>query len=498
MTFGGVAARGDIFSKEECARIMAYWNKPGRYRVCPPPEAARYGPWQVRLTPEGSLWLHKYQTAIGKAKTPPTQTARGNSAWEAWIEKKLNYDRWQALLTAEAANEALFALANSTRGDLPNRARRRRQLQPVGEPIPQNPPPPGPIPDSLEKALGNPPVFAAAVTPMRHIVTFDDGDDYAFNDNVVTRPRYAYYRFPQGVAHSGQSLGQISAAELDALFSSAGLSASEQKIARAVSPLEGGFDSINTYDTGFVSVGFLQFITASDGRASLCAVLHREKMENPAAFRKDFRRFGIDLNQDKTLVVVDPTTGAELVGPEAVQKLIEDKRLIAVFQRAGRRSPAFRIAQIKIAKARYWPADDPIKITLKDGTILTCRAGELIRSEAGMATLFDRKVNRGNIGPLAEVAARVMNDRNLKTLDEARLYEREIVAGMKWRVDFLTYDWLSQPPPVPQPPPTALPETVPAPVSAGSETTAPQANQTAPSTAPESVAEPEGQRVAPE
>jgi hypothetical protein len=64
-----------------------------------------------------------------------------------------------------------------------------------------------------------------------------------------------------------------------------------------------------------------------------------------------------------------------------------------------------------------------------------------------MATLFDRKVNRGSIAPFAEVVAKVMAAHGCRTPAEARKYEREIIAGLKYRVDFLTDPALSQPPP---------------------------------------------------
>ena len=48
----------------------------------------------------------------------------------------------------------------------------------------------------------------------------------------------------------------------------------------------------------------------------------------------------------------------------------------------------------------YWPADDPITITV-DGKMLTGKVADVVTSEAGLATLFDRKVNRGRIGASA-------------------------------------------------------------------------------------------------
>ncbi len=147
--------------------------------------------------------------------------------------------------------------------------------------------------------------------PLHYIVTFDDGDSYRYTDHVAMRPRYAYYRFPQGTVAYGPMLRDMSDRELGPLFAAAGLTPPEQRIARAVSRLEGGFETVNTYDTGFVSIGFIQFITAENGTGSLSDVLLRQKNDRPAEFEKDFRRFGIDVDAAaRTLVVVDPSTGA--------------------------------------------------------------------------------------------------------------------------------------------------------------------------------------------
>jgi hypothetical protein len=217
----------------------------------------------------------------------------------------------------------------------------------------------------------------------------------------------------------------------------------------AVSKLEGGFETVNTYDTGFVSVGFIQFTTGVDGKGSLSQVLAYEKKYAIVDFLIEFHRFGIDVNDDGEIVVLDPATGAEISGAAAVMRVIEDKRLTAVFQRNGRHSKAFRVAQIAVAKRIYWPADLDVTVTV-NGKDLTGKVSDVVKSEAGMATLFDRKVNRGNINPFADVVAQVMTAHKLKALPEAAAYERDIIAQMKYRTDFLANGTLSQPAPPPE------------------------------------------------
>ncbi|MFY7952972.1 MAG: hypothetical protein ACOVT5_10720, partial [Armatimonadaceae bacterium] len=228
-------------------------------------------------------------------------------------------------------------------------------------------------------------------------------------------------------------------------FEKGGFTASQRRVFAAVSRSEGGFDTVQTYDTGCVSVGFIQFITHKDGKHSLSAVLQRQKSDFPDAFEADFRRYGVDVLPDSTLVVVDPSTGAELAGADAVSKIVEDKRLVAVFQRAGRHSEAFQITQIRTAFDRYWPGQTRFDVAGKDGIRISGTVADIVRSEAGMATLVDRKVNTGNLGTFADVVARVAREQGCRDLNDLRSYERLIVTGLRHRVNYLDDSKLSQP-----------------------------------------------------
>lgn len=428
------------FADGERARVVTFWNTQGRYRVGMPPDAQKRGVWQIRLTPAGSLWLWKYQNALGLGKTAPTTdftvTAAQNEEWKQWVQRKVDYDRWKAQQVADTANVALLP-----------------QVPPAAPPAPKPvPPDPGPIPPTLLNAVGNPPPFANTVTPLQHIITFEDGEALTYTDNVqVSNPRYAYYRFPQGVVSYGTNLKKLSDSDLNPIFEQAGFSASELKVAKAVSRLEGGFESINTYDTGYVSVGFIQFITFDAGKGSLVQVLQQEKSDRPQDFERDFRQYGIDVTPEGVLAAIDPGTGAELVGAEAVMKIVDDKRLTAVFQRAGKHSRAFRVAQVKVARLVYWPTNDPVKIML-NGQPMIAKASDVVRSEAGLATLFDRKVNRGNIEPISEIVNQVIQKYHLTTIAQLPSYEKEIVQRLKYREDFLADKGLGQPAEVKQTP----------------------------------------------
>ena len=437
-----VLSRADgLFTAEERARLVTFWNSPGRWQVGLPPEAAQHGPWQVRLTPDGSAWLLKYQIAAGSAAAPPTQEATSaapTDVWKSWVQAKIDHDRRQAQQVADAANAAVKPAV----GPDPVKPEIMKKQAAVGSAAP--PAAPIPIPADLLAAAGNPPSFAEAVAPLLTTVTFDDGEALTYPSHIALPKAFAYYRFPQGTVAYGPGLKDLPAADVDALFKVAGLTPSEQRIALAVSKLEGGFESVNTYDTGYVSVGFIQFITLDDGKHSLSEVLQREKAEHPDDFARDFHAFGLDVSVEGVFTVVDPTTGAELAGAEAVRKTVDDKRLTAIFQRAGRHSMAFRAAQIEVAKAHYWPTEDAFTITV-NGRTLTGKVSDVIGSEAGIATLFDRKVNRGSIAPFASVLTQVMTAHNLTQLKDSVAYEKEIVAALKYRTDYLQDKTLSQP-----------------------------------------------------
>lgn len=413
-----VAQDAPIFSSSETSAIQAYWSAPDRYSTQPYKGA---GPaYVVRLTPEGSAWLLAYDHARGLSKiNPGADQAPQNAdqaAFKQWIDAKIAYDRYRAATDCAKNN----------------------QTDPPAE-VPD----PGPEPDGLQSLAGPAPTFAAAVQPTEYVVRFDDGKEFRYVDQVAARPRYAYFRFSNGIETGGQSLKTLGANEFGRLCTAAGLSPMESRVLAAISPLEGGFDSVNTYDTGYVSVGFIQFACLSSGAGSLGSTLLAEKRTQPSDFQNDFRRFGIDVTADGKLACLDPVTGACLTGTDAARKIIDDKRLTAVFQRAGQ-GDAYRIAQLSTARDLFYPANDLIPVSTDLGTV-NCRVGDFVRSEAGLAILADRKINTGNIRKLADVVSDVMTRYALKSVDDLSLHEGEIVAAMVFRKNFLLEASLSQP-----------------------------------------------------
>jgi hypothetical protein len=106
-----------------------------------------------------------------------------------------------------------------------------------------------------------------------------------------------------------------------------------------------------------------------------------------------------------------------------------------------------------------------------------------VPSEAGLATLLDRKINIGNIRVLPDVVRHVMTRHRVKSFAEARAYERELVTLLKYRGDFLRDTTLAQPPALPVPvvptPAPVLPTPVPTPVPLPPASPAPPAQPAA-------------------
>lgn len=416
------------FSHDEAWRIAKFWHTKGRFVVTAPPESTTRGPWQVRLSREGSAWLAAYNSARGAGKNavarPDLPSWDVRKEWAHWLDGRVAYDRFVAGKGVAEANSRY--LGHAVENPMPLAAD------------------PGPEPDSLKRFVGVPPSFAAAVVPNLYRVEFADGTLIKMADNPPMQPNFEAYRFPQGVMSSGTALRNMPPEEINSLFAEAGIDGSERKVMKAVSMLEGGFDSVNTYDSGYVSVGLIQFACLSKGSGSLGKVLLREKMERPEAFEEDFHRYGLDVTDQGNLVALDVETGEVYEGANAAKQIINDKRLVAVFQHAGLCSRAFRIAQLEVAKEQYYPSQDSIAVNL-DGQVVKCRVCDVIKSEAGMATLMDRKVNTGNINPLPFVLARICSKEGCTSVEDLAAHESDVVAAMKFRKDYTEDAELSQP-----------------------------------------------------
>jgi hypothetical protein len=367
---------------------------------------------------------------------PPTVNAgpqnKEQEIWEKWIDGKVALDRWRAQEICDFNNKLLFD----------------RVFPPADDSIPKIlPADPGPAPEGLVLLAGNPPPFAEAVSPTQHRIQFEDGFVLKYVDHVRMRPKYAYYRFRTGVMSGGTPVKNVPSETLDRWVRKAGITEFQARVMKAVSVLEGGFDSVNTYDTGWVSIGFIQFACLSTGGNSLGQLLLSYKRENPAAFQKDLRRFGYEVTDKGIVMIVDPETGSLLTGADAMLRVIQEPRLVAVFQRAGQQSDDFVAAQIRSAMAQFYPDNEIVSFNLGDGSTASAAIKDLIRTEAGIATIMDRYVNTGKLDPLSQVLSQVAATHKLRRVEELRRFEQEVVKAMKYRKDFLAEPTLSKPSP---------------------------------------------------
>jgi hypothetical protein len=408
-----LAAMASGFTATEREAIVAQWNRPEAYRVEPSDR------WEVRLTVEGSEWLLDYDRLRGRGKGGGMRvwSAPEEAAIEAWVEAvAVAQKAYFGQLAAQANNESFSG----------------HWVDPGSPPV-----------ALFEHTIWPPPLYGM-VKPNRYTVTFPDGQTITYTDQVAVRHRYGYFRYGHGVMRPGVPARRLPAEELDALMRAAGISASEGRILLAVSLLEGGFESINTYDTGLVSVGVIQFACLREGGGSLAQLLKRNRQQNPAQHEERFRRYGVDATDDGRLMVVRPTDGTVAVGSEAAQAIIDDKRLTAVFERAGRECRAFRAAQLRTARDLYLPADDPIRVRGPHG-LLVGRVRDVMRSEAGLATLTDRKVHTGSLGPFVQVLAEYAQTTGAKQLSDLAPYEADIIARTIHRRDYRSDATLTQP-----------------------------------------------------
>lgn len=420
------------FSRQEVAAIQKFWAEPNRHIITFLPEAETKGPYQARQTPEGSTWLLKYFKTKGNGGKvipgqDPAATSDRQKFWDAWIESKYTWDEWQATIRS---------------WDLNQRATQRRLPDPI-PPTGSTPPQPQPVPADLNELVGEPPLFVQAETPRIYKTTFPDFTHTA-SDNTKVRRKYAYYRFKEGIMDGGTPV-RPQLTKLTPLFAKAGVDDSKLRIFSAVSSLEGGFDSINTYDTGYVSVGFIQFASLSGGSGSLGQVMLSMKKESTKDFQEHFRRFGLDVTNKGELVALNLESGQITVGPDANAEIINNRRYGSTFVRAGKLSEAFKLAQIRVAMEQYYPAEDTVTVKI-NGTPQTGKIKEFITTEAGLATFMDRKVNTGKYGDLISILESMAFEYEINSIRDFAKLEYQITRAMIWRKDYTAPDYaLSKP-----------------------------------------------------
>lgn len=178
-----------------------------------------------------------------------------------------------------------------------------------------------------------------------------------------------------------------------------GISSDRQKILGAISEREGTFSKVNTWDTGRVSWGFTQWTLGKSGNGSLADFMRHAKKKDPALFRDQFQKHGIDV--DKKGSVLTRPDGAVLRGVEAAEAMRSDPKLAGVFMAAGANADMQQL-QIQYANDGKITGTRAHKVTAtgkdKEGAVAkgTLRVGDVVTSEYGNAVLADLSVNAGS------------------------------------------------------------------------------------------------------
>lgn len=422
---GGALSFASGLTDQDAQAAVRYWSEGDRYRIAPAVQFQGQ-PYQPRMTAAGSAWLHRFEQARGRTKTPARVVAlAGRADLDQWV--KTRYEAEWELMAQEAE------LRNS---GVPSFA---------AKPTLANPP------ADLIAVVGELPKLVDLRTPLDYEIRFHDAT-YRYTDNVAVPHRYAYYRFEEGVRTGGTAVRRLDPAALRATLNAAGISDSDWRVFSSVSSLEGGFDSVNTYDTGFVSVGFIQFAAHAHGRGAISRMLARFAADSPDAYREDFVRFGVGVQtirderdrEVSELMATDLRTGAVLTGEAAVRQIIQDKRLLAVFQRAGERSELYRIAQLRTAYTDYFPLHDTVQVRQGE-EVQAWRVADIIRSEAGRATLMDRKVHTGNFGGIEAMIQQLVATVGADDPSDLWIFERALIDAIRHRRNYLAEASLSQP-----------------------------------------------------
>ncbi len=326
---------------------------------------------------------------------------------------------------------------------------------------------PGPQPAKATTLAGTDAPSDTHEKPTEYEVTSPDGMKFKYEDHV-----YAEYTiFDDGVGDAG-TLGGL--AKMTSVFQGAGIQAPDaqtaQKVLAVVSAHEGKLDSINTYDTGYISAGFIQFAAMHDGTGSLASVLTDMKTAAPATFKTYFSDLGIDVTGG-AISATDPETKAVSQGSAAMALIRKEKRLTAVFQYASRKCDEYNHAQARLAYKRYYLPDKTFTVKVKASdpdhpgqtkTItLTGRYGDVLRSQAGKVACVDRAVQfgenktpDGQSGGAPDTFARACQSVVTKhhlidpTVADMANYEIEIVKALKNRHEVLGDSSLTQPSPV--------------------------------------------------
>lgn len=270
------------------------------------------------------------------------------------------------------------------------------------------------------------------------------GASYSFVDNVDVPLAYESFRSPRGVRHFGTPLSSMPREDFVKLVSSVTDDPSFLRVLLAVSSLEGGFDSVNSFDTGFLSVGILQFAALKTGAGSLGRLMLRFKASDPEDFHFCLGQYGLNVNDRGQIMAWDPERGSTLVGPEASLLFHREPVYAALFQSASRTSYAFRRSQLEQALHEYYPKGRYLRLKL-GGVTVRPRVEEVLYSEAALACCMDHLVKTGSMSAIEGSIQSLISEGKIVALGDLAKHEREIITRSQLRRNFLQDRTLTQP-----------------------------------------------------
>jgi len=212
----------------------------------------------------------------------------------------------------------------------------------------------------------------------------------SFRDHVAS----AATQHDTGVAFQGTA--SPAAIGVD-VYNGVGLDPAQAAALKVVSSFEGNFDAINTYDRANVSAGFIQF-AGGRGLPPYMALL---KVRQAGKFRELLQKYGIDVEVagangaivGARLVVLDPAGTRVLRATAAETAIRGDKRLTAAMILAGRDRDV-HVVQLEAA-ARGYVAPILNATVTPSGRAGRMRLGDILRSQKGLAAMFDRAIQEG-------------------------------------------------------------------------------------------------------
>jgi hypothetical protein len=183
-----------------------------------------------------------------------------------------------------------------------------------------------------------------------------------------------------------------SRAAVAAALGRSGISADKQAMLRVLSSLEGHFSTVNTWDRAVVTFGFIQWTTDEAGDGTLCKLMAALRSASPAAYRRCFQRYGIDL-AGRRLRVTRPD-GTTLVGTDAARFVQTSVKHVAALSAAGT-DLDMQAAQIRFAAESK--IDAMLARTVSAGG-KSARLADLLTSEYAVAVMLDRATGTGEGG----------------------------------------------------------------------------------------------------